>query len=147
MEKIEYFNVVSFIYAIFVFGILYGLLNRFCFKPLFAVMEQRKRLVEDKQAQARSSQQEVRRLIQEQEQTLKNAKREAQSLLNQTVTASRHTAEQILASAKHEAAIVKHDAIEALEAERREAAEKLREDAYEMARTIAAKITEHGKGQ
>lgn len=128
--------------ALIAFGILYWLLNRYAFKPLFGIMEQRRQMVLDQMNQAESSRAQADQLLEEQKQAIQNARKEAYDVLEQARATSGKQAEEILAQAKAEASRLKEDALREIESEKNKAVAALRSQVSAMSVMIASKIIE-----
>jgi F-type H+-transporting ATPase subunit b len=132
----------STVYAIIAFVILYWLLNRYAFGPLFNVMEQRKKLVFGELEQAESNRKEAAALLEEQRKAIEQVRQEAQDILEQSRKISTKSADDIIATAKNEAQRLKDSAMQEITNEKNLAIAELRHQVGEMSVRIASKIIE-----
>jgi F-type H+-transporting ATPase subunit b len=132
----------STVYAIIAFVILYWLLNRYAFGPLFNVMEQRKKLVLGELEQAESNRKEAAALLEEQRKAIEQVRQEAQEILEQSRKISTKSADDIIVTAKNEAQRLKDNAMQDITNEKNLAIAELRHQVGEMSVRIASKIIE-----
>ncbi|MFF2093844.1 F0F1 ATP synthase subunit B [Paenibacillus sp. NPDC058174] len=140
----DLFNVTSLVLSIIVFGILYWSLNKYCFKPLFSIMEQRKLYIQNMQQQAESNRAELIAFQKEQQQILINARNEAKKMLEETIQASNSHAEKIIQIAKNETSLLKDEALRQIQKEKAQAMEQLTEQVDGISEMIVVKITGNG---
>jgi len=136
------FNVSSFIIAIISFAILYWLLNRYAFKPLFGMMEKRREMVVGQLADAQKEREAAGALLADQKQALQDARQEAHQVVEQARVTAARQAEEIVASAKAEATRLKDDAVRDIESEKNKAVAALRAEVSTISVAIASKIIE-----
>ncbi|QAY67708.1 F0F1 ATP synthase subunit B [Paenibacillus protaetiae] len=132
----------STVYAIIAFGILYWLLSKYAFGPLFGIMEQRRQMVLEQMNSAESSRQEAQQQMEEQKAALEQARKEAYAIIEQARVTSTKTAEEIVTAAKSEAARLKEDALSDISNEKNKAIEALRSEVGGISVQIASKIIE-----
>lgn len=132
----------STVITIVAFVLLYLLLNKYAFGPLFNIMEQRKRLVLGELEQAEANRKESAALLEEQRKAIEQARKEAQDIVEQTRKVSAKTAEDIVEAAKSEATRLKESAVQDIVNERNQAVAELRKQVGEMSVKIATKIIE-----
>lgn len=132
----------SFVYAIVAFLILYGLLKKYAFGPLFGIMEKRRDHIQEQIQTAERNRAEAERLLEEQKQAIQNARKEAYDMIEQAKATSSRQAEEILRQAKEEAARIKDEALKEIENEKKQAVAALRSQVSAMAVMIASKIIE-----
>ncbi len=132
----------STVIAIIAFGLLYWLLSKYAFGPLFSVMEQRRQLVKDEIANAEASRQQAEQQVAEQKQALLDARQEAQNMIEQARKSSSKQAEDIIAAAQAEAKRLKDDAVKEIQNEKNNAIAALRRQVSGMSVLIASKIIE-----
>lgn len=138
---------LEFVYSTFIiqivsFLILYFLLQRFAFRPLFGIMEKRKALVKEQLESAENNRNEAARLLEEQKQAIQNARKEAYELIEQAKTTSSRQADEIIRQAKEEAVRIKEEALKDIENEKNKAVAALRSQVSAMSVLIASKIIE-----
>lgn len=135
----EWSNLVISIVA---FLILYLLLNKYAFGPLFGIMETRRERVLSELKTAEQNRKSSEALIAEQKKELEATRKEAHEILEQArVTASRQ-AEELVAQAREEAARQKAEALRDIEREKNKAVAVLKSQVSAMSVLIASKIVE-----
>lgn len=139
MLHIEWSN---FFIQLIAFGILYWLLKRYAFGPLFSIMEKRRELVKEQLDSAESSRKEAQRQVEEQKQALAQARKEAYDIIEQAKATSSKQAEEIVHAAKSEATRLKDEAVKDIESEKNKAIAALRSEVSGMSVKIASKIIE-----
>lgn len=132
----------SFVYAIVAFAILYWLLNKYAFGPLFGIMEKRKQIVLGELEQAEANRKESSALLEEQRKAIEEARKEAQEIIEQSRKVSVKSAEELIEAAKNEAQRIKENALQEITSERNHAIAELRAQVGEMSVRIASKIIE-----
>lgn len=130
------------IIAIVAFFVLYLLLRKYAFGPLFSVMEQRRQLIQDQIGNAEKNRQEAQALLAEQQQAIQNARKEAYEILEQARQTSAKQADELIEIAKAEAGRIKEDALRDIENEKNKAVAALRSQVSAMSVLIASKIIE-----
>jgi len=130
------------VFAIIAFGILYLLLNKYAFGPLFGIMERRRQLVLDQMNQAESSRANAEKLLEEQKEAIQAARKEAYEILEQARATSGKQADAMIAQAKAESVRLKDDAVREIESEKNKAVAVLRSQVSAMSVMIASKIIE-----
>ena len=124
------------------FVILYVLLNKYAFGPLFSVMEKRRELVQSQIENAEKSRKQAEEYVQQQKEELQNARKEAYQMIEQARVSSAKQAEDAIESAKEEATRMKQDAIRDIENEKNKAVAALKGQVGAMSVMIASKIIE-----
>lgn len=132
----------SFVFAIIAFAILYWLLNKYAFGPLFGIMEKRRERVLDDMKNAEESRKEAEQFLNEQKQALEEARKEAYSIIEQSRKVSSKQADEIIAKAKTEADKIKQDMLNEIENEKNKAVSALKSQVSAMSVMIASKIIE-----
>jgi F-type H+-transporting ATPase subunit b len=135
-------NWESFVYAIVAFGILYWLLNKYAFGPLFGIMEQRRQLVLQQMNTAEASRKQAESSLEEQKQALQQARKEAYEILEQSRATSSKQADEIVQIAKNEATRLKEEALKDIQSEKNKAIASLRGEVGGLSVKIASKIIE-----
>jgi len=138
---------LEFVYSTFViqivaFLILYFLLQKFAFRPLFGIMEKRRQLVKDEIAAAEESRKAAEQYLAEQKQVLEEARRQAYEMIEQAKNSSTKQAEEIIQAARIEANRLKEEALRDIESEKNKAVAALRSLVSGMSVLIASKIIE-----
>ncbi|WP_438435120.1 F0F1 ATP synthase subunit B [Gorillibacterium sp. sgz500922] len=134
------FNLGNFLITIVAFVVLYLLLNRYAFGPLFGVMEKRREYIQSEIQKAEQGRAESVQYLEDQKQALETARKEAFGIVEQARQASNHQTEEILHSAREEASRMKQDALQQIETEKDKAIAALRGEVSDMSVQIASKI-------
>jgi F-type H+-transporting ATPase subunit b len=124
------------------FGILYFLLNKYAFDPLFGIMEQRKQIVLADLQQAEMSRQEAAKFLEEQRQLLEAARIEVAQLKEQATVTTAKLTEQMIEEAKAEAQRIQKDALLDIMREKSQAIDDVRQQVGQLAILIATKLIE-----
>lgn len=132
----------TFIIAIIAFLILYALLHKYAFGPLFGIMEQRRNHVLNEIQTAEQNRKETEKLLAEQKEVLQATRQEAHAIIEQAKQTSSRQAEEIIAQAKAEAVRLKEEAVSDIENEKNKAVAALRREVSAMSVLIASKIIE-----
>lgn len=132
----------SSVLAIVAFGILYFLLNKYAFGPLFSVMEKRRELVLQQMDEASKTREQAVSYVEEQKQALQQARQEAQAIIQQSQATSSNQVDRILDQAKAEASRLKDEAVRDIESEKNKAVEALRSELGTASVRIASKLLE-----
>lgn len=132
----------TFVFAIISFAILYWLLNKYAFGPLFGIMEKRRQLVKEQIDGAETSRKQAEQLLEEQKQALQQARKEAHEIIELSKTTSVKQADEIVQLAKSEATRLKQDAVKEIDSEKNKAVAALRSQVAGMSVMIASKIIE-----
>ncbi|MHA6481386.1 F0F1 ATP synthase subunit B [Paenibacillus sp. strain BS8-2] len=130
------------VFAILAFLILYWLLSKYAFGPLFSIMEQRRKLISEQLSTAEKSRQEAASSMAAQKEALDEARKEAYAIIEQARTTSTKQADDIVQSAKGEASRLKDDALKDIESEKNKAIAALRSEVGGISVKIASKIIE-----
>ncbi|MGG1634722.1 F0F1 ATP synthase subunit B [Paenibacillus sp. MCAF9] len=132
----------STVIAMVAFGVLYWLLNKYAFGPLFEVMEKRRQLVLEQMNTAENSRKAAEQQMEEQKAALQQARKEAYEIIEQSRTTSSKQADEIVQTAKTEASRLKDDALKDIESEKNKAIAALRTEVGGISVKIASKIIE-----
>ncbi|WP_010279012.1 F0F1 ATP synthase subunit B [Paenibacillus senegalensis] len=130
------------VFAILAFALLYFLLNKYAFGPLFSVMEKRREMVQEQISSAESNRKEAERLLAEQQKAMAEVRKEAQEILEQARQMSGKEADEMIRQAQEESARIKEEALKDISAEKDKAVAALRGQVSAMAVMIASKIIE-----
>jgi len=136
------FHLPSTIFALISFGILFLLLKKYAFGPLFGVMEKRRQMILDQIQTAENNRRQTEELLKEQQEAIQNARKEAYDIIEQAKQVSTRQAEEIIAAAKAEANRIKEEALREIESEKAKAVSALRAQVSAMSVLIASKIIE-----
>lgn len=132
----------NFLIQVIAFIILFLLLSRFAFKPLFGVMEKRRQMVLEQMESAQKNRDEANQYIEEQKQALQQARKEAYDIIEQAKSTGSKQADDILAAARNEAGRLKEEALRDIEAEKNKAVAALKAQVSGLSVLIASKIIE-----
>jgi len=132
----------STVIAMVAFGVLYWLLSKYAFGPLFEVMEKRRELVLEQMNTAENSRKAAEQQMEEQKAALQQARKEAYEIIEQSRTTSSKQADEIVQTAKTEASRLKDDALKDIESEKNKAIAALRTEVGSISVKIASKIIE-----
>lgn len=124
------------------FGILYFLLNKYAFGPLFSVMEKRRELIQNQLSEASATREQAIAFVEEQKQALQQARKEAHEIIEQSKQTSYKQAAEILEQAKEQAVRLKDEAVRDIESEKNKAVQELRSELGSMSVKIASKLLE-----
>ncbi|OPA75718.1 ATP synthase F0 subunit B [Paenibacillus selenitireducens] len=136
------FNWESTVFTLIAFIILYILLNKYAFKPLFSVMEKRKELVMGQLRDAEDNRKQASELLNEQKAALQEARKDAYEIIEQAKSTGSKQADDLIATAKSESNRLKDEAIRDIESEKNKAVAALRSQVSGMSVMIASKIIE-----
>lgn len=138
----DFFHWESLVFAAVGFLILYWLLNKYAFGPLFGVMEKRREMVLGELEQAEQNRKDSEKLLAEQRAAIEEARKEAYEIIEQARVTSVKQAEEIVRVAKDESTRLKEDALKDIENEKNKAIAALRSQVAGMSVMIASKIIE-----
>lgn len=133
-------NWTSIVFTIIAFLILYWLLTRYAFGPLFSVMEKRRQLVLQQMNEAAQTREQAASYVEEQKQALQQARKEAYDIIEQSKQTGNKQAEQIIVQAKDEAVRLKDEAVREITSERNKAVAELRSEVGKASVQIASKL-------
>jgi F-type H+-transporting ATPase subunit b len=133
-------NWTSIVFTIIAFLILYWLLTRYAFGPLFSVMEKRRQLVLQQMNEAAQTREQAAAYVEEQKQALQQARKEAYDIIEQSKQTGNKQAEQIIVQAKDEAVRLKDEAVREITSERNKAVAELRSEVGKASVQIASKL-------
>jgi F-type H+-transporting ATPase subunit b len=136
------FNFLSFGYTIVAFLLLFWMLNRYAFGPLFGVMEKRREHVLNELQAAEKSRLESVQYLEDQKAALDTARKEAYAIVDQAKQTGSRQASEIVGAAHAEASRLKEDAIKEIGNEKNKAILDLRKEVGTMSVQIASKIME-----
>lgn len=136
------FNWTSFVIQIIAFGILYLLLSKFAFKPLFGIMEKRRQMVKDQMDSAEKNRADAEQFLEDQKQALQQARKEAHDIIELAKSTGSKQADEIVTAARNEAVRLKDEALRDIEAEKNKAIASLKAQVSGLSVLIASKIIE-----
>lgn len=132
----------SIVLAIIGFALLYWLLQKFAFGPLFSVMEQRRERVVGELEKAENDRKQAEQYLLEQQQAVQSAREEAMQIIEHARQTSSRQADEMIAQAREEAARLKEEALKDIENEKNKAIAQLKSQVSAMSIMIASKIIE-----
>jgi F-type H+-transporting ATPase subunit b len=135
-------NWLTMLFTIVAFGLLYLLLNKYAFGPLFTIMEKRQELVKSQLDTAENNRLQSEKLLVEQKQAILDAKKSAFEILEQARHTSGRQAEDLIQAAKAETVRLKEEALKDIENEKDKAIAALRSQVSGLSVMIASKIIE-----
>ncbi|MDD5946490.1 MAG: F0F1 ATP synthase subunit B [Oscillospiraceae bacterium] len=122
--------------------ILFFGLKHFLFKPVNAVLDQRKQAVDQSLQDAEDAKSAAESTKAEYEEKLAAAKEESAEMLRKAKRQAQRRADEIVAEAKADAAAVMQQNADELEREKRRATKELRNEVSELAVLVAEKVME-----
>jgi F-type H+-transporting ATPase subunit b len=128
--------------TIIAFGVLYFLLQRYAFGPLFGIMEKRRELVASQLNDAANNKAQAEQLLAQQREALEQARKEASEIIERARQSATKQAEDIVRAAKEESVRLKEEAVQSIENEKNKAIEAVRSQVGYMSVLIASKILE-----
>lgn len=134
------FSWESLVLALIAFGILYFLLNKYAFGPLFSIMEQRRELVLQQMNEATTTRERAVAYVEEQKDALQQARKEAYDIIELSRQTSSKQADQMMEQAKSEAGRIKDEALRDIESEKNKAVQELRSELGVVSVKIASKL-------
>ena len=132
----------NFVIQLIAFLILFLLLQRYAFKPLFGIMEKRRQMVQEQMETAQKNRSEADQYIEEQKQALQQARKEAYDIIELAKTTGSKQADDIVLAARNEADRLKNEAVREIETEKNKAVASLKAEVSGLSVQIASKIIE-----
>lgn len=132
----------NLIYIIINLIVLYLLLKHFLFKPVTAIMEKRKALIEEGFQSAKEAQENALQMKQEYETALKGAKQESVQIVENARKSAKAEYDRIVGEAGDKAGSIIESAKETVRVEREKTMKELRSEIAGLAVASAAKIME-----
>ena len=96
------FSITSLVLSLIAFLILYFLLTKYAFGPLFSVMEKRRELVMQQMDEAAKTREQAISYVDEQKEALQTARKEAYDIIEQSRQTSSKQSEQLLVLLPHQ---------------------------------------------
>lgn len=132
----------NFFVQLIAFVILFLLLQRYAFKPLFGIMEKRREQVLEQNTSAENNRKQAELLLEEQKQALQQARKEAYDVIEQAKNTGSKQADAVVEAAKAEADRMKAEALKDIETEKNKAVASLKAEVSGLSVLIASKIIE-----
>lgn len=134
------FDLGKFIWAIVNFLILLVILNKFAYKPIIKMLDDRKKSIEDSLTQAEKAKDDAEKLQKEYQTQLMEAKKEAQEIMEKATKLGEQMREEIVANAQSEANKAIQRAQEEINREKEKAVATLRDEVANLAVLAAGKV-------
>lgn len=128
------------VYAIINFLILVAILNKFLYKPVTKMLDERKNEIKNNLSQAELAKQEAEKLKEEYAGQIQNAKTEANEIITRANKMGEETKNEIVAQAKQEAEKISQKAQEEIKLEKTKALTEIRDEVASLAILAAEKI-------
>ncbi len=129
-----------FLWTILTFMVLLGLLAKFAWNPLLALLDRREEMIRQSLDDAEEAKQELQRLQQESKEILSKARVEAQSILAQTRSEAEKLKGEIKQKAKAEADSIFRDAERQIQVETDKAIAVLKNEVVDLSLLVASKL-------
>ncbi len=129
-----------FLWTILTFLVLFGLLARFAWKPLLAMLEKREEIIRQSLDDAEKVKNELQRLQQESKEILSKARVEAQAILAKTRSEAEQLKGEIRQKAKAQADSILRDAENQIQVETEKAIAVLKSDVVDLSLVVASKL-------
>ncbi len=129
-----------FLWTILTFMVLLGLLAKFAWNPLLALLDRREEMIRQSLDDAEGAKQELQRLQQESKEILSKARVEAQSILAQTRSEAEKLKGEIKQKAKAEADSILRDAEKQIQVETEKAIAVLKNEVVDLSLLVASKL-------
>ncbi len=129
-----------FLWTILTFLVLLGLLTKFAWKPLLAMLDRREEIIRQSLDDAEKAKHELQRLQQESKEILSKARVEAQSILAKTRSEAEQLKREIRQMAKAQADSILRDAEKQIQVETEKAIAMLKSDVVDLSLVVASKL-------
>jgi len=139
MDKIG-LNVASFVWQLVAFGLLVFLLWKFLYQPILAMLEERRRRIEQGMKDAQMAAEKAAAAQAEFERQVAESKKEGQVILAQANEMSAKLREDILAVAREESRQMIEKAKAEIQAERKQAMADLERQVADLAITVSQTV-------
>ncbi len=129
-----------FLWTILTFLVLFGLLAKFAWKPLLAMLESREEMIRRALQDAEKATEEFKRLQEESKQITAKARVEAQSIIAESRSQAEKVKDEILQDAKSKAGSIVQAAEEQIQTEKRKAIAEIRDEVVDLSLSVASKL-------
>ncbi len=129
-----------FLWTILTFLVLLGLLAKFAWKPLLAVLDQRQEMIRQSLDDAEKAKQELEQLQQKSKEILSEARAEAQSIVSKSRTEAERLKAELREKAKTEADSILSNSEKQIQLETEKAISQIRSDVADLSHLIASKL-------
>lgn len=135
-------NVGVMFWTLIIFVLLFTVLAKFAFKPLFAAVEAREKALENAIAGAKRDRAETEQLLAQQRAQLEQARSDAQQIIAESRATAEKMRSDMLAQTKHQQEEMIEQARRAIEGEKAAAIADLRKEAVDLAIAGASRVIE-----
>ncbi|MCA0377255.1 MAG: F0F1 ATP synthase subunit B [Gemmatimonadetes bacterium] len=129
-------------WTLLIFALLFTVLAKFAFKPLFAAVEAREKALEDAIAGAKRDRAETEQLLAQQRAQLETARTEAQQIIAESRATAEKMRADLLAQTKQQQTEMLEQARRAIAGEQAAAIDALRREAVDLAIAGASRVIE-----
>ncbi len=129
-----------FLWTILTFLVLLGLLAKFAWNPLLAMLDRREEIIRQSLDDAEKAKQELQRLQQESKEILSKARVEAQSILAKTRSEAEKLKGEIRQQAKAQADSILRDAEKQIQVETKKALAVIKNEVVDLSLLVASKL-------
>ncbi|HCT58460.1 MAG TPA: ATP synthase F0 subunit B [Gemmatimonas aurantiaca] len=129
-------------WTLIIFALLFVVLAKFAFKPLFAAVEAREKALEDAIEGAKRDRAEAEAALAQQRAQLEAARTEAQGIIAESRATAEKMRTDLLAQTKHQQEEMIEQARRAIEGEKASAIAELRREAVDLAIAGASRVIE-----
>ena len=129
-----------FLWTILTFLVLLGLLAKFAWKPLLAMLDRREEIIRQSLDDAEEAKQELQRLQQESKEILSKARVEAQSILAKSRSEAEKLKGEIRQQAKAQADSILRDAEKQIQVETKKAIAVIKNEIVDLSLLVASKL-------
>ena len=129
-----------FLWTIFTFLVLLGLLAKFAWRPLLAMLETRENMIRTALQDAEKATKEFEQLQEKTKQITAKARKEAQSIITESRSQAEKVKDEILQDAKGKASLIIETAEEQIQAEKKKAISEIRDEVVELSLSVASKL-------
>ncbi len=129
-----------FIWTILVFLILLGMLSKFAWKPLLALLDKREKTIRDSLDDAEKARTELEQLQQKSEELIAQARTEAQNIVAAGKTAGEQLKSDTLENARQQADVLIKNAGKQIDAEKEKAISEIKAEVVDLSLAVAGKL-------
>ncbi|MEE8160061.1 MAG: F0F1 ATP synthase subunit B [Acidobacteriota bacterium] len=129
-----------FLWTILTFLVLFGLLAKFAWKPLLAMLESREEMIRRALQDAEKATEEFKRLQEESKQITAKARVEAQSIIAESRSQAEKVKDEILQDAKSKAGSIVQAAAAQIQTEKQKAIAEIRDEVVDLSLSVASKL-------
>lgn len=129
-------------WTLIIFGLLFTVLSKFAFKPLFAAVEAREKALEDAIEGAKRDRAEAEQALEAQRAQLESARTEAQQIIADSRATAEKMRNDLLAQTKQQQEEMIEQARRAIDGEKAAAIGELRKEAIDLAIAGASRVIE-----